>query len=129
MLDLEETYWSQKASMRWNLEGDRKTKLFHNVVKKRRLKSRIQSIEHGGRLITDQEEIVASAMDYFGSVLSDNIHISEELDLSHFSQTISDIQNSDLMEPPNLDEIKKAVFSLSCQWILCKVLPIMLRYH
>ncbi|KAG6497640.1 hypothetical protein ZIOFF_045544 [Zingiber officinale] len=36
-LHMEEMFWKQKAATKWMGEGDRNTKLFHNLVQKRRL--------------------------------------------------------------------------------------------
>lgn len=50
-LDMEESYWRQKAHCKWLL-GDRNTSLFHSMVKRSRRKSKITNIEFEGKYLT-----------------------------------------------------------------------------
>lgn len=45
LLNVEESYWKQQAHCKWITEGDSNTKLFHNMVKRKRLKRKTQCIE------------------------------------------------------------------------------------
>lgn len=113
VLNMEEIFWRQKASCRWNLEGDRNTKLFHNMVKRKRVKGKILSIEHEGRVLCDPVAIHDSAVSYFESVLADNIAITEEPVMDDFPLFIHDEINEALCEVPLLEEVRAIVFHLN----------------
>lgn len=82
-LNMEETVWGQKASCKRLLEEDKNSKIFHSMVKRRRLKSKISSIEYEGETHNDHGSIVKSTLAYYGNMLIDNIAISEEPILQH----------------------------------------------
>ncbi|KAI3474575.1 hypothetical protein Pfo_029577 [Paulownia fortunei] len=65
VLTVEKDYWRQKVACRWVDEGERNTKFFHSLVKKKRSKSRVHSITHEGIHLTDLEEIKQSTAKYF----------------------------------------------------------------
>lgn len=62
---MEESCWRQKASFKWKLEGDRNTKLFHNIEKRKRIKNKTRSVEYEGSYITDSKQLHTSAPEYF----------------------------------------------------------------
>src|SRR3954463_9047160 len=65
-LDVEESFWRQKANRKWTVEGDRNTKFFHNTVKKRRQKLNIFRMkDEMGVWNKDSEEIKQYAIDAF----------------------------------------------------------------
>ncbi|KAI3472963.1 hypothetical protein Pfo_029210 [Paulownia fortunei] len=81
-LTIEEEFWKQKAACRWIVEGERNTKFFQSLVKKKCYKSRIHSILQEGTIISDPEEIKSSATSFFHSLLSNDIPnlLNDELD-------------------------------------------------
>ncbi|KAI3461929.1 hypothetical protein Pfo_018592 [Paulownia fortunei] len=72
-LTLEEDFWRQKAACRWIDQGERNSKFFHSLVKKKRARGTIHSITHNGILLTDREDIATSAAEFFQSLFSDDI--------------------------------------------------------
>ncbi|KAK6130388.1 hypothetical protein DH2020_035893 [Rehmannia glutinosa] len=54
---IEEDYWHQKSSCKWIVEGERNTKYFHNLVKYKRIKSRIHSVLDNGVNLTEDSAI------------------------------------------------------------------------
>lgn len=48
---MEEAFWKQKAACRWLIEGERNTKFFHSLVKKKRNRSFIH------RIMVDEVEV------------------------------------------------------------------------
>lgn len=111
-LDMEESFWRQKAGSRWLLDGDRNTKLFHNMVKRKRSKGRINSINDGTSVISDPERLHDSAISFFSSLFRDDISITEEPDLCNFPPFVDQEINAALCETPSLEEIKQVVFGL-----------------
>lgn len=91
---MEESYWRQQARIKWRVDGDRNTKMFHHMVKRKRYKNRIMSIEQDGNLITEPGELHDSAVEYFERVLADNITLSEEPDLSIIPQFVNEEINT-----------------------------------
>lgn len=113
LLNLEEKYWKQQANCKWLIEGDNNTKLFHNMVKRKRLKNKIQSILHNGNLLTNQDEIHRSAIEYFQSLLGDTITTQDDADFSHIPILVHNSINAELCSKPTREEVKAAVFSLN----------------
>lgn len=114
LLKMEETFWRQKAACKWNLEGDKNTKLFHNIVKRKRCKGRIVStVDYEGRTITNPMEIHNYVISYFTQMLANDILISASPNLSSFVPFVDHEINTSLCEPPLLEEVKAVVFGLS----------------
>lgn len=112
-LDMEETFWRQKASCSWILNGDKNTKIFHNMVNRKRIKGKVHQIVEGDRVITDSVQIHESAVNYFTKVFTDELPISEEPDLIIIEDFVDEEINVELCEPPGLDELQRVVFSLN----------------
>ncbi|XP_019166800.1 PREDICTED: uncharacterized protein LOC109162584 [Ipomoea nil] len=70
-LKQEESFWKQKARVKWVKEGDANTRYFHSVVKDRHRRQRISSVKSaGGHLLTDQREIQEEAVTFYSSLFS-----------------------------------------------------------
>ncbi|KAL2527111.1 Uncharacterized protein Adt_12165 [Abeliophyllum distichum] len=113
LLSQEEAFWRQKSGIKWLREGDRNSKYFHAVVKKKRSKNKITQIRNTeGRLITDVEEIQNSAVNYFQNILSRE----PTEDCSELLEAIPNIitveENRNLNTAPTIEELKDTVFSL-----------------
>ncbi|KAL2236252.1 UNVERIFIED_CONTAM: hypothetical protein Sindi_0816900 [Sesamum indicum] len=62
---VEESYWKQKVVCKWLEEGEKNTKYFHSLTKKKRKQSRIYKIQHNGATLTKTEDIKNSDVNYF----------------------------------------------------------------
>lgn len=112
VLAIEEIYWKQKVNCTWIEEGERNTKYFHSLVKKKRLKSWIHEIHHQGDKLTNPNDIENSATSFFQNLLTaEQVSIDNDL-LSHISSCITDYQNAVLCAPPSLEELKDSVYSI-----------------
>ena len=56
LLNRDELMWAQKVRTNWILHGDRNTKYFQTVVRKRRLKNRIIQIKDEKGILTENPE-------------------------------------------------------------------------
>ncbi|KAF3775645.1 putative ribonuclease H protein [Nymphaea thermarum] len=65
----EESQWRQKARIKWLREGDGNTTFFQRVVKGRRVKNQILTMEDGGLEYEDQDMIQQICFNYFSSLL------------------------------------------------------------
>ncbi|KAI5384637.1 hypothetical protein KIW84_071589 [Lathyrus oleraceus] len=56
-LNNEEIFWKEKGNVKWHADGDRNTKFFQRIVKKRNTTSLLHSMNIGDNVSTDPEEI------------------------------------------------------------------------
>ncbi|XP_059306168.1 uncharacterized protein LOC132057547 [Lycium ferocissimum] len=69
-----ESYWRQKANIKWQLEGDENTKFFHSVVRGRTSALQINMIQKDGIWIQGDREIGLAAAEYYQNLFTkDNI--------------------------------------------------------
>ncbi|KAL6576888.1 hypothetical protein OROMI_011164 [Orobanche minor] len=111
-LSMEEDFWKQKANMKWMLEGERNSKFFHNLVKKKRQKNFLHCIRDNGCLITNPEDIQTSAVNYFSNCFAEQMPILDELEPNLVSKIITHEQNDMLCFIPTIDEIRSCVFDM-----------------
>ncbi|KAL6572341.1 hypothetical protein OROMI_013299 [Orobanche minor] len=111
-LSMEEDFWKQKANMKWMLEGERNSKFFHNLVKKKRQKIFLHCIRDNGCLITNPEDIQVSAVNYFSNCFAEQMPILDELDPNLVPKIITHDQNNMLCFTPTIDEIRNCVFDM-----------------
>ncbi|KAK6146624.1 hypothetical protein DH2020_020493 [Rehmannia glutinosa] len=105
---IEEDYWHQKSSCKWIVEGERNTKYFHNLVKHKRVKSRIHSIIDNGISLTDEKDIQHSCVNFFTSYLANDVQCAE-FQCDFLIPTIPDyIDLTALCVTPSRTEAKQA---------------------
>ncbi|KAK6119759.1 hypothetical protein DH2020_046500 [Rehmannia glutinosa] len=80
---IEEDYWHQKSACKWVVEGERNTKYFHNLVKQKRLQSRIHSISYNSYLLHSEDDIKKFAADFFKN------HLSSDRECPAFSRNFT----------------------------------------
>ncbi|KAF7808324.1 ribonuclease H [Senna tora] len=111
----EELLWAQKARQLWLVEGDRNTKYFHSIVKKRRLINHFTRIRRmDGEWTNDYQEMEMLAVQYFNDVYThDNRPARVEIDqLLHSLEvpSITDQERLHLEAPLTDAEIENALF-------------------
>ncbi|KAL0305119.1 UNVERIFIED_CONTAM: LINE-1 retrotransposable element O protein [Sesamum calycinum] len=108
---MEEDFCRQKAICKWIDEGERNTKFFHSLVKKKRSSSKIHSICHQGQHISDPNEIIESAALFFEELLTNNL-VLETDNLSFLNHSVSQQDNDMLCCLPTIEEVKSAIFDM-----------------
>ncbi|KAK6144270.1 hypothetical protein DH2020_021090 [Rehmannia glutinosa] len=103
---IEEDFWHQKSSCKWIVEGERNIRYFHNLIKTKRIKSRIHSITENGHTLTSDAEIQKSCVQFFSSYLS-NDTTCLPFDGHHLVPHLPNSVNLEaLCASPSADEVK-----------------------
>ncbi|XP_073051335.1 uncharacterized protein [Primulina eburnea] len=109
---MEEDFWKQKAACKWLEDGERNTKLFHNMVKKKRVTNKIFRIWDNGTCLTSPALIQQSGAAFFENLLTGNPSAWDRPVFHDFSPVISDLENNCLVALPTLEEVRATVFSI-----------------
>ncbi|XP_073026652.1 uncharacterized protein [Primulina eburnea] len=109
---MEADFWRQKAACRWLEDGERNTKLFHNMVKKKRVAIKIFRIWDNGSCLTSPDLIQQSGAAFFQNLLTGDLFVLSCPDFSDFPLVISDLENANIAAPPSLEEVRATVFSI-----------------
>ncbi|KAL0304188.1 UNVERIFIED_CONTAM: putative ribonuclease H protein [Sesamum radiatum] len=112
-LSIEEDFWRQKATCRWMLEGERNTRFFHSMVRKKRSRTAINSVFHEGQLLTNEQLIKESGVDYFRSLLTTESTRTAPSLLLNIPRVISVSEGEALYENTNTEEVRRVIFGLS----------------
>ncbi|KAL0281700.1 UNVERIFIED_CONTAM: LINE-1 reverse transcriptase [Sesamum radiatum] len=110
-LTMEAEYWRQKSNCKWLEAGERNTKYFHSLVKKKRMKSTIHRIMEGNQEITHPDRIRDSAASYFENLLSGQ-GAQPSSDFPFQFPKISEAIGNNLCSIPSEEDIKETVFSI-----------------
>ncbi|XP_073121442.1 uncharacterized protein [Henckelia pumila] len=92
-LSMEEAFWKQKASAKWLVEGEKNSKLFHNMVNHRRARNTNYRIWDDGNSLENPTLIMESGARFFDQLLTGPDGFSEG-----FYQRCWDIVKDDLIE-------------------------------
>jgi len=113
-LNLEETFWKEKAKVKWHIEGDRNTAYFHRLAKIKQASSLITNMRNGDVMLNEPEEVSAHIVNHFTDLFTQNSNtINNGMVEEVIPNLITDRINRILTILPNHDEIHSAVFSLN----------------
>ncbi|KAJ4771691.1 hypothetical protein LUZ62_055948 [Rhynchospora pubera] len=111
-----ESYWAQRATIRWATLGDSNTQFFHQAVAQRRRCNRIASLTlQNGDLISDERQVRRAFIDHFKGIYreaSEGPGVSFE---PQFCQTLPKVPSAEaecMIVPPTVQEIIEAAFSI-----------------
>ncbi|KAF7841821.1 reverse transcriptase [Senna tora] len=100
LLDKEEILWAQKSRQMWLLQGDRNTKYFHTLVKKRRINNRISRIKlDSGEWTQSYSAMEGTVLDYFSHVYSMDHDAPEEVESALFKMKSDKAPGPDGLPP------------------------------
>lgn len=106
-------FWQQKARVKWLKDGDANTQYFHSVVKGKCAQLRIQQIRNSeGQLLTSQDDIMASAVEFYTALFAQESTDNHSTILSHIPSLLTTQDNLMLTGLPTELEVKTAVWSL-----------------
>lgn len=91
-----------KAACKWLEDGERNTKLFHNMVRKKRVANKIFRIWKNEICLTSPESIQQSGAAFFQHLLSGDPFVLGRRDFAGFSPVISDQKNLCMIATPSL---------------------------
>ncbi|XP_075507656.1 uncharacterized protein LOC142544497 [Primulina tabacum] len=109
---MEADFWKQKAACHWLEDGERNTKLFHNMVKKKRVTNKIFRIRDNEVCLTSPELIQQSGASFFQDLLMGEPSALACPDFSEFPSLISTVENDGNAATPFLEEVRATVFSI-----------------
>ncbi|KAL2248543.1 UNVERIFIED_CONTAM: putative ribonuclease H protein [Sesamum indicum] len=110
-LSVEESYWKQKAACKWLEEGEKNTKYFHSLTKKKRKQSRIYKIQHNGATLTKAEDIKVSVVDYFTQAFTRDDTVSVD-NLHWVPNILSEEDRHQLNATPTIEDVKTIIFDM-----------------
>ncbi|VFQ69341.1 unnamed protein product [Cuscuta campestris] len=113
-LDAERFFFQQKTKCDLVTEGDKCTKLFHNLMKKRNTINAIPFlILEDDRVTTSQEEIASEFIQYFTQLFGRTVPIQPvDWDVFQEGPTISPSDCITLTKKIDIAEVKEALFSI-----------------
>ncbi|XP_073037089.1 uncharacterized protein [Primulina eburnea] len=109
---MEADFWKQKAACHWLEDGERNTRLFHNMVRKKRVVNKIFRIWENGVCLTSQDLIQQSGALFFQDLLTGEPSALDCPDFSGFPSVISAVENDGIAAIPSLEEVRATVFSI-----------------
>lgn len=113
-LHIEKSFWQQKAGYDWFENGDRHTRFFHSIVKRRRQRLKVNKIKNSlGCWLEKEDEIATEAVQFFQKQSQQDMDSTDFSLLSHIPEMISEEDNSVLSALPDIEEVKTAVFRLN----------------
>ncbi|GJT77711.1 RNA-directed DNA polymerase, eukaryota [Tanacetum coccineum] len=100
---------SQKAKVRWSIEGDENSKYFHGTLNCKRSQLFIRGILSEGDWIVDPKRVKFEFYNHFANQFSKSKSPRVNLEFQ-FSNRLNSEQAEDLERPISYDEIEKAVW-------------------
>lgn len=98
-----------QASINWQLDGERNSKLFHASIKARRKCQLIQITEDDGLTTTNPKEIANIVEPYFSHLFPFSTYVLDERLFNCIVPTVSANVNLDLCAIPTTEEIWNVV--------------------
>ncbi|OMO98855.1 Endonuclease/exonuclease/phosphatase [Corchorus olitorius] len=119
LMEQEQNFWWQKSRIQWIVKGEKNTKFFHAMTKRRRVRNSISRIKNNmGEIVQDHQNIKQTFHQYFNHLYSKNPqeYFDEATITAHLQQLqlpkLSDRHKQILQSPIIHSEIEEAVFAL-----------------
>ncbi|OMP14345.1 Endonuclease/exonuclease/phosphatase, partial [Corchorus olitorius] len=117
LLEQEQMDWMQKSRVNWIIHGERNTKFYHTITKKRRIGNRITQVEKTSGVVTeDPKEVEDTFLQAFKECFGEEEVKNEEQIMTYLQDIeIPKLNNGHLdklNEPFTEEEIRVAAFQL-----------------
>ena len=114
---MEEVFWAQKARKDWTKKGDRNTRYFHAIVRKRRAANRITRLKnHLDQWIDEDQNLRDHIQQHFQSIFHSESRVNTATIMEVLNEytlpRLSHLHRQILDREFNIEEIKKAAFQL-----------------
>ncbi|XP_073133317.1 uncharacterized protein [Henckelia pumila] len=111
-LAMEEAFWKQKASAQWMVDGEKNSKLFHNMVNRRRARNTIFRIWDEGVALETPSSIRESGVRFFENLLTGDPTVPSKPSFDHIPVLIDEADNFPMLAPISEKEVFDSVCSL-----------------
>ncbi|KAL6189533.1 hypothetical protein ACLB2K_040921 [Fragaria x ananassa] len=110
---MQESYWKDRARVKWLTDGDRSTSFFHAYAKVRSTSAQMSSIHDGERILFEPSDIAAHVVGFYQNLYSSS-STPRNLDevCSVIPSLVTNAENDWLTAIPSTEEIKNAVFAM-----------------
>jgi len=113
LLLFNQKYWGKLARKEWLVNGDRNSRFFQQSANARRKRKLVMKIKDDCGVWIDDHKLIADKFtaDFNQRYLSThrNPRVLPDLGLS---KLITDLDNDELIKPPNLEEVRTTLFSI-----------------
>ncbi|XP_011070178.1 uncharacterized protein LOC105155892 [Sesamum indicum] len=115
LVEVERHFFYQKAKIHYLKDGDRKTKFFHDMVKRNVARNSITAVTRiDGTIITSAKDIAQEFVDYYTSLLGTKAHTLPVDDgVFEWGPNLFSEHTVDLCRAVTLLEVKKVIFHIS----------------
>ncbi|XP_073118526.1 uncharacterized protein [Henckelia pumila] len=111
-LAMEEAFWKQKASAKWMVDGEKNSKLFHNMVNRRRARNTIFRIWDEGVALETPSSIRESGVRFFENLLTGDPAVPSKPSFDRIPVLIDKADNFSMLAPISEKEVFDSVCSL-----------------
>ena len=111
----QESFWQEKARIRWHMDGYRNSRYFHRLTQIKNKTKMISSIKNDEELISDPQRMSDYIVNYYNCIFSSSNTVLQDQFLVEevIPKLIDDTTNNLLIMIPSLDEVKKVIFDLN----------------
>ncbi|XP_062020822.1 uncharacterized protein LOC133737235 [Rosa rugosa] len=109
----QETFWRDRARVKWFTEGDKCSNFFHAYARNKARRSSMLCLQVGGNLLTDPQDIANHVVEFYKSLYATDVAPSGVVDFCKVIPSfVSEDDNSVLVSIPTAEEIRHVVFSM-----------------
>ncbi|KAK1441235.1 hypothetical protein QVD17_07078 [Tagetes erecta] len=109
----EERFLKQKSKVHWLAEGDANTKYFHNTLKCRNHRARIDVITDSNGILHEGKAVPKAFVDHYVGFLGKEEVVTIPITQELFDVRIDQAMSVDMIREVTVDEIKRTIFAFA----------------